>query len=65
MKGREIMSQFTEEFKKKVVKQHIQDSRTIASLAPNMAHPKPQFQTGCAITANNAKLMMKPKMNTN
>ena len=27
------MSQFTEEIKKKVVKQHIQDGRTIASLS--------------------------------
>ena len=32
-KGRGIMSQFTEEIKKKVVKQHIQDGRTIASLS--------------------------------
>ena len=32
-KGREIMSQLTEEIKKKVMKQHIQDGGTIASLS--------------------------------
>ncbi len=53
------MTQYTDATRKKVVRQHIQDGRTIKSLAAEYAYPKPQSLTGYVLTAKNAKQTMK------
>jgi hypothetical protein len=52
---------FEPEFKKKIVRLHLEDGRTIRSLAANIAYPKQAFLTGYHSFAKNAKIMKKPK----
>ena len=59
------MQTITEETKKKVVKLHIQDGRTIASLAAEYGICHATVQTGFALTVKNAKQMMPQSLRTN
>ena len=53
------MTRISDKTRRKVVRAHIQDGRTIAALWLNTAYPEPLFLTGYARIAKNAKTMMR------
>ncbi len=58
------MTQYSNETRKKLFGSISNTEGLLLALLLNMAYPKPLFQTGYAITAKNAKQMMKKSPNS-
>ena len=52
---------FEPEFKKKIVRLHLEDGKPSIVLQRNIVYPKQVFLTGYPSFAKNAKIMKKPK----
>lgn len=58
----QMSKHYEPEFKKKIVRLHLEEEEPSKGLLPNMVYPRQVYLSGSSSSAKNAKQMKKPKL---